>query len=169
MGGIQADEGKKRLFVNKLDSSLGSLANCERLSLSTNMIEKLFPLSGMARLRILSLARNRIKRIEKLEDVADTLEQLWLSYNEVSTLDGLAGLNNLEVLYLSNNQVRDWGELAKLADLPKLREVLFVGNPIYDGLDVAQQRAMVVKYVPHIMKVDSQIITDADRELAATL
>jgi dynein light chain 1, axonemal len=78
------------------------------------MIEKMFPLSGMTKLEILSLARNKLRKIEKLEDVADTLEQLWLSYNEISTLDGLGGLNNLQVLYLSNNQIKEWPELFKL-------------------------------------------------------
>lgn len=78
------------------------------------MIDKLFPLSGMSKLKILSLARNRIKKIEKLDDVAETLEELWLSYNEISSLDGLQNLQNLQVLYLANNQIKDWNELAKL-------------------------------------------------------
>jgi hypothetical protein len=80
------------------------------------------------------------------------------------------------------------------ADLPKLKEVLFLGNPIYDGLDSRTARAMVVKHIPNvccpslcflspivnaphlaasnttqIMKVDAAIVTDADRELAASL
>lgn len=133
------------------------------------MIEKMFPLTGMGKVRIYSLARNRIKKIEKLEDVADTLEQLWLSYNEISSLDGLSSLINLQVLYLGNNRITDWAELSKLADLPKLREVLLIGNPIYEGLSPEQARAMVVKYVPNIVKVDAKIISDEDRELAATL
>lgn len=133
------------------------------------MIEKMFPLTGMGKVRIYSLARNRIKKIEKLEDVADTLEQLWLSYNEISSLDGLSSLVNLQVLYLGNNRITDWAELSKLADLPKLREVLLIGNPIYEGLSPEQARAMVVKYVPNIVKVDAKIISDEDRELAAAL
>jgi dynein light chain 1 len=78
------------------------------------MIEKMFPLTGMNNLKILSLARNRLKRMEKLEDVADTLEQLWVSYNEISSLDGLQGMNKLQVLYISNNSIKDWSELDKL-------------------------------------------------------
>lgn len=82
--------------------------------MSTNLIDKMFALTGMSNLKILSLARNRLKRIEKLEDVADTLEQLWLSYNEISSLDGLQGMNKLEVLYMSNNSIKEWSELDKL-------------------------------------------------------
>ncbi len=70
--------------INKLDGSLNNLKNCEQLSLSANSIDKMIPLAGMTKLRILSLGRNVIKKIEKLEDVGDTLEELWISYNLVS-------------------------------------------------------------------------------------
>ncbi len=69
--------------ITKLDGALNSLKSCEQLSLSTNCIDKLVPLGGMKKLRILSLGRNVIKKVEKLEDVADTLEELWISYNLV--------------------------------------------------------------------------------------
>ena len=55
------------------------------------MIDRIMPLTGMEKLRLLSLSRNAIKKVERLEDVAETLEELWLSYNQISTLDGLAG------------------------------------------------------------------------------
>ena len=32
-------------------------------------------------------------------------------------------------------QIKDWSELDRVAGLPELQEVLFVGNPIYDGMD----------------------------------
>ncbi len=40
----------------------------------------------MENLRILSLGRNLIKKVENLEAVADTLEELWISYNSISSL-----------------------------------------------------------------------------------
>ena len=64
--------------------------------------------------------------------MAGTLEELWLSYNQISTLDGLAGLTSLTTLYMSNNLIKSWSELDKLAGLENLKDVLFVGNPIYD-------------------------------------
>jgi dynein light chain 1 len=42
----------------------------------------------MESLQILSLGRNLIKKIEGLEPVADTLEELWLSYNQIDKLVG---------------------------------------------------------------------------------
>jgi dynein light chain 1 len=49
--------------INKLDSSLNSLRNCERLALSTNTIDRMISLAGMSRLKILSLGRNQIKKV----------------------------------------------------------------------------------------------------------
>jgi len=51
------------------------------LALSTNNIEKISSLSGMENLKILSLGRNCIKKIENLDAVSETLEELWISYN----------------------------------------------------------------------------------------
>ena len=32
---------------------------------------------------------------------------------------------------MSNNNVKDWGEFQKLAELPSLEDLLFVGEPVY--------------------------------------
>lgn len=61
-------------------------AECRHLALSTNNIEKISSLSGMDNLRILSLGRNMLKKIENLDAVADTLEELWVSYNQIAGL-----------------------------------------------------------------------------------
>lgn len=71
-------------------------------------------LPGMKSLRILSLGRNQIRRIEKLEDVSDTLEELWLSYNLITSLSGINILRNLTTLYMSNNKISNWSEIQKL-------------------------------------------------------
>lgn len=78
------------------------------------MIDRMVSLTGMFELEILSLGRNNIKKIEKLEDVAGTLKQLWISYNQISSLDGLACLTNLTTLYCSNNLIKSYSELEKL-------------------------------------------------------
>ena len=82
-------------------------------------------------LKILSLARNNIKRIQNLEDVAATLEQLWLSYNQIERLDNMAPLQKLTTFYISNNRIRNWEEVAKCSQLADLTSVLLIGNPIY--------------------------------------
>ena len=59
---------------------------CRYLTLSTNNIEKISSLSGLDNLKTLSLGRNQIKKIENLDSVAETLEELWISYNLLERL-----------------------------------------------------------------------------------
>jgi len=63
-----------------MDDSLNQLENCQKLSLSTNCIERMNSPPKAEEPRS-SLGRNNIKRIMALEDVGQTLEELWLSYN----------------------------------------------------------------------------------------
>lgn len=137
-----------------------------RLALSTNNIDRISSLAGMGKLKILSLGRNLIKKIEKLEDVASTLEELWISYNQINSLDGLQGCTNLTTLYISNNLIKSWAELDKLAGLPNLRDVLFVGNPIYDEMPKEQARIEVLKRLPQVAKIDGDMVKPTERELA---
>ncbi|KAK1793457.1 hypothetical protein P4O66_011840, partial [Electrophorus voltai] len=116
--------------VEKMDASLSTLINCEKLSLSTNCIEKIANLNGLKNLKILSLGRNNIKNLSGLEAVGDTLEELWISYNLIEKLKGIHVMKKLRVLYISNNLVKEWGEFVKLADLPSLVDLVFVGNPL---------------------------------------
>jgi hypothetical protein len=60
--------------------------HCRHLSLSTNNIEKISNLTGMENLKILSLGRNQIKKLENMDAVSDTLEELWISYNLLDKL-----------------------------------------------------------------------------------
>jgi len=124
------------------------------------------PLTGMNKLKILSLGRNLIKKVEFLESVAGTLEELWISYNQLSTLDGINCCSNLTTLYVSNNQIKQWSELDKLQGLANLRDVLFTGNPIYDEVPKEQIRIEVLKRLPQITKIDGDLVKPAERELA---
>jgi len=153
--------------INKLDASLNSLVECEQLSLSTNAIDKMVQLNGLSKLRILSLGRNQIKKIEKLEDVADTLEELWISYNKITALDGLSMCQKLTTLYIGNNEIKSWEELDKLACLPELRDVLFFGNPLYDGMTKEEARVEILKHLPNLSKIDGDMVTPVEREQAA--
>ena len=81
--------------IAKMDPKvLDTLTACEHLALSTNSIAKIEALS-MPNLRSLSLGRNLLKKIEKLDSLAGSLEELWISYNLISSLDGLQNLTKL--------------------------------------------------------------------------
>lgn len=141
--------------IEKMDASLSTLANCEKLSLSTNVIEKIANLNGLKNLKVLSLGRNNIKSLTGLEAVGDTLEELWISYNNIEKLKGINVLKKLKVLYMSNNNVKEWGEFSKLGDLPCLDELLFVGNPLEEKCTLeGTWRTDVAGRLPKLKKLD---------------
>ena len=155
--------------IEKLDNEINQFENCEKLSLSTNAIIQIVPMQRLKNLKILSLARNNIKRIQNLEDVAATLEQLWLSYNQIERLDNLAPLQKLSTFYVSNNRIRDPNEIAKCSQLADLKSVLFQGNPVYTDPEKKNNWPMVLKKIPHVESIDGSMVTAALRAEAEAL
>lgn len=97
-------------------------------------------------LKILSLGRNLIKGFVGLEPLGDTLEELWISYNCIEKMKGIQAMRNLRVLYMSNNLVREWNEFARLQELINLGDLVFVGNPLYENLEVPIIKEFFNKY-----------------------
>ena len=75
--------------MDKIDDSLNQFENCVKLSLSTNAIDRMISLPRLKNLKILSMGRNNIRRLQYLDDIAGSLEELWLSYNNINSLDGI--------------------------------------------------------------------------------
>ncbi|XP_074651967.1 dynein axonemal light chain 1-like [Tubulanus polymorphus] len=151
--------------VEKMDASLSTLAACTKLSLSSNSIEKIANLNGLKNLRILSLGRNGIKSLTGLEAVGDTLVELWISYNFIEKLKGINVLKKLKVLYMSNNSVKDMSEFQKLADLPCLEDLLFVGNPLEEAHSQAGDWVSVAaKKLPKLKKLDGAPVIRAEED-----
>ena len=89
----------------------------------------------------MSLGRNNTNNLNELEVVGDTLEELWIPYNFIEKLKGTHVMKELKILYMSNNLVKDWAEFVKLAELPCLEDLVFVGNPLEEkhsaeGIDI---------------------------------
>lgn len=156
--------------IDKMDSTLATLKACKHLALSTNAIEKITGLSGMESLRILSLGRNLLKKLENLDSVSETLEELWVSYNQIAGLAGVEKLVNLRVLFISNNKIAAWSDIDRLAGLSKLEELLLVGNPLYndykDNNSLSDYRVEVIKRLPNIKKLDGIPVDVDEREQA---
>ncbi|XP_031733733.1 dynein axonemal light chain 1 isoform X3 [Anarrhichthys ocellatus] len=153
--------------IERMDASLSTLTNCEKLSVSTNCIEKITNLNGLKNLKILSLGRNNIKSFNGLEAVANTLEELWISYNLIEKLKGIQFMKKLRVLYMSNNLVKEWGEFVRLADLPSLADLVFVGNPLEEKhsaegtwMDEASKR------LPKLWKLDGTPVIKQEEDEA---
>ncbi|XP_038072780.1 dynein light chain 1, axonemal-like [Patiria miniata] len=151
--------------IEKMDASLSTLTSCEKLSLSTNCIEKIANLNGLKHLKILSLGRNYIKNLNGLEAVAETLEELWISYNQIEKLKALQALKKLKVLYMSNNSVKDWGEFDKLQSLGNLVELLMVNNPLEEKHSAeGDWRDRATKILPNLKKLDGEPVIKPDDE-----
>ena len=73
-------------------------------------------LPRLKNLKILSLGRNNIRRFQGLEDIGQTLEELWISYNQIEKLD-LQPCVMLHTLLMSNNKIKSFDEMAKLQTL----------------------------------------------------
>ncbi|XP_031785163.1 dynein light chain 1, axonemal isoform X23 [Nasonia vitripennis] len=141
--------------IEKMDNSLSVLTRVEKLSLSTNMIEKISGINSLKNLKILSLGRNYIKTFSGLEAVGDHLEELWISYNMIEKIKGVNALKALKVLYMSNNLVKDWAEFNRLHEIPNLQDLLFVNNPLCENMDTESWRAQALKRLPNLKTLDS--------------
>ena len=60
--------------IDRLDDSINQFEQVTKLSLSTNSIDRIVPMPRLKSLLILSLARNNLKNLRNLDDVASTLE-----------------------------------------------------------------------------------------------
>ena len=94
-------------------------------------------ISGLKNLKILCVTRNQIKSFSGLEAIGDTLNELWISYNLIEKFKGISALKNLRVLCMSNNLLREWNELSRLQELTYLHDLVLVGNPLCESVEVS--------------------------------
>ncbi|KAK2587605.1 hypothetical protein KPH14_003732 [Odynerus spinipes] len=141
--------------MEKMDNNLAALAKVEKLSLSSNTIERISGINSLKHLRVLSVARNCIKSFSGLEAVGDHLEELWISYNMIEKTKGVNMLKALKVLYIGNNLIRDWVEFNRFQEIPNLEDLLFINNPLWESMDTDTWRTQATKRLPNLKKLDS--------------
>eukprot|EP01064_Diplonema_japonicum_P031444 TRINITY_DN561_c3_g1_i1.p1 TRINITY_DN561_c3_g1~~TRINITY_DN561_c3_g1_i1.p1 ORF type:complete len:247 (+),score=63.09 TRINITY_DN561_c3_g1_i1:67-741(+) len=158
--------------ITKMDKDgLSILKACKRLALSSNAIDKIGPGLGLIpNLEILSLGRNKIKKLENLD--LPNLKQLWLSYNFIDRLSGLDKLARLTTLYLSNNMIDKWGEIERLDANEQLSDLLLINNKVHTDIDKgtdesrAEYRLQVLVRLPQLTKIDGEPVEPEEREAA---
>ncbi|XP_068084859.1 dynein axonemal light chain 1-like [Anabrus simplex] len=150
--------------IQVLDNSFSMIPKCEKLSLSTNMIEKVAGMAHLSHLRILSIGRNYIKNFAGLEAVANTLEELWISYNLIERMKGVGLLKKLKVLYMGNNLVKDWSEFKQLQEVTTLEDLLFDGNPLCEASEESVWKAEIIKRLPNLKKLDGDTVIRAEED-----
>ncbi|PNJ27840.1 DNAL1 isoform 2 [Pongo abelii] len=74
-------------------------------------------------------------------------------------------MKKLKILYMSNNLVKDWAEFVKLAELPCLEDLVFVGNPLEEKHSAENNWIEeATKRVPKLKKLDGAPVIKGDEE-----
>ncbi|NWV86271.1 LRGUK protein, partial [Dasyornis broadbenti] len=123
---------KLLLDFNEIEEIRG-LERCHRLtqlSLSHNRLTTIRGLDNLP-IRILNLSFNQIEKVRGLKNVR-TLRKVDLCCNKINSLRGLEGHDLLEVINLEDNQVAELREIEWIKDLPLLRVVNLLKNPLQE-------------------------------------
>eukprot|EP00111_Clytia_hemisphaerica_P001292 TCONS_00003696-protein len=92
------------------------------------------------------------------------LEVLNLSVNNVYTLQNLSHCPRIKEIYLRKNKISDLKEIKFLRNLPNLQVLWIADNPCSETNET--YRYTVLKNLPNLIKLDSSVVTQEDRELA---
>ncbi|XP_078533602.1 leucine-rich repeat and guanylate kinase domain-containing protein [Lissotriton helveticus] len=120
------------LSYNQIEEIKG-LEKCVSLTyldLSHNNISTIGGLFNLP-IKTLFLASNQIQQITGLEDLM-SLHKLDLSGNSISSLEGLEEHDLLETINLEENKISELDEIRYLQDLPLLRELTLLKNPVQE-------------------------------------
>ncbi|CAI9160681.1 unnamed protein product [Rangifer tarandus platyrhynchus] len=137
MCSLSAYESLTKLILDSNEiteiSGLELCSSLTYLSLANNKITTINGL-GMLPIKILCLSNNQIEKITGLDDLR-VLQILDLSQNQISSLQGLEGHDFLEVINLKDNKIAELDEIEYIENLPLLRVLNLLRNPIREKPD----------------------------------
>lgn len=141
--------------------------NLRVLELRGNKINNISGLKAMPKLEELYLSENNINAFDSLEEVP-LLTKLHLRKNNISNIDEekLPELAELTYLNLRENMIKDLNKLANLKKYQKLEKVVVNSNPCWASQDLIKE---VLIFMPRILSVNKQVVTDTDREVSYQL
>ncbi|KAK1212340.1 LRGUK protein, partial [Pygoscelis papua] len=126
---------KLLLDFNNIEEIRG-LEKCHSLTHLSLSHNRLIAISGLENLpiRILNLNSNQIEKITGLDSLK-TLQKLDLSSNKITSLEGLEEHDLLDMINLEDNQIAELRELECIEDLPLLRVLNLLKNPVQEQTD----------------------------------
>eukprot|EP00947_MAST-08B_sp_MAST-8B-sp1_P002019 g2019.t1 len=164
--GLIAGRITRDLIKKKSEHNDGILDDLEELSLHQLELERIEVVGHLCRkLKILYLQNNIIPRIENLHHCKD-LQYLNLALNNILKIEGLRNCEFLNKLDLTVNFIsfEHFEEsMDHLANIPSLRELFLMGNPITDW-EPWQDYAVI--RLPQLTHLDGKEITRSVRILA---
>ncbi|PFH33327.1 leucine rich repeat-containing protein [Besnoitia besnoiti] len=130
------------------------------LHLAGNAICSIEGLEELHALRELDLSHNKLRRcLPGCFQSLKRLERLNLERNGLKSLSNISPLPSLKVLNVSRNRIKEVLEVANLADLSSLRYLSFRGNP---AAGLASYRVSILRYLPHLLELDSKAPTSEE-------
>ncbi|XP_065529180.1 leucine-rich repeat and guanylate kinase domain-containing protein isoform X4 [Lathamus discolor] len=140
---------------------LGKCHSLTHLSLSHN---RLAAISGLENLpiKILNLSFNQIEKITGLGSLK-ALQTLDLSSNKITSLEGLKKHDLLQVINLEDNQIAELCELKHIEDLPLLRVLNLLKNPVQEQADYWLS---VIFMLPKLTELDLKKISVKEKVAA---
>ncbi|XP_069485725.1 leucine-rich repeat and guanylate kinase domain-containing protein [Ambystoma mexicanum] len=143
---------------------IGGLEKCislTHLDLAHNKVSKIDGLANLP-IKTLSLASNQIEKITGLEGL-QSLRILDLSSNNISSFEGLEERDFLETIKFENNKIAELAEISYIEDLPLLRQLTLLKNPIQE---LPGYWLSVIFMLPRLTELDEKKITVEEKVAA---
>ena len=149
--------------ITTMTDRLQQLTSCKKLYLSTNNISDIGPLPQ--RIEILSIGRNSLTSLKKIDRAASTLTELWASYNNIKDITPLAQCKKLRVVYLGYNKLSVTTSVDPLAQLPALEDLLLLGNECVAKIQdkTKNYRMEMVRKCKKLTILDGKAVDPSDR------
>lgn len=144
---------------------VNQLPNLEKLQLNFNQIERIDDDTiKLNHLRVLWLCENKIK---KIENIPNTIEELWLANNQIENIP--KEIENFQSLYffnISGNFIMDFKDIFILQNLSKLSklylsDVNFGDNPI---CQYSNYRSAILHLIPKLDILDQIVISQEEKK-----
>nr|XP_006633397.1 PREDICTED: leucine-rich repeat and guanylate kinase domain-containing protein isoform X1 [Lepisosteus oculatus] len=127
---------------------LEQCSSLTHLSLGSNRISHIDGLDNLP-IKELWLRGNQIQKIENLENLQN-LQALDLSFNKIQSLCGLQNHDLLETINLESNQISEIDEVRHIHDLPLLRDLNLLRNPIQEQPDYRLSVLFLLQRLTHL-------------------
>jgi dynein assembly factor 1, axonemal len=133
------------------------------LFLHENLIEKIQGLENQLELDSLNLSKNFVKKIENLSHMKK-LTNLNLSHNAISKIediDHILEIPSLQTIDLQHNKIEDPAIVDVLAQLPDLRVVYLMGNPVVKN--IRNYRKTIISRCKMLKYLDDRPVFEDER------
>jgi len=131
--------------------------------LHENIIETISGMENLFQMDTLNLSKNLIKKIEGLSHMTQ-LTTLNLAHNCIKTSEDIAHIQempSLQTVDLQSNKIDDASVLLVLAQLPDLRVLYLLGNPVVKK--IPHYRKTVISQCQNLRYLDDRPVFDDER------